>query len=237
MKFNKKKVFALSLAVCLIAILSFSTLAWFSDDDSVTNKFQLADSTQNPDNIFSIDVLEKIDGNGDGDYEDEEDSVVDEGDVPDGGYTYEEILPGSKLSKEPIVVNTGAYDQFVRVKVTVDNADTWTALLAGYGITDLTTIFDGYSEDIWTRYDEPTVSADGKKITYVYYLDRVLTPDEQETLFTHVTIPTQFTQQDMAHFVGGMFTMDIVAQAVQAENIADNAYDAFAIVDRDQPFA
>ena len=66
MKLNKKKVFALALAVCMAAILSFSTLAWFSDSDSVDNKFQIADSTQQPDKIFSVDVREKVDIDGDG---------------------------------------------------------------------------------------------------------------------------------------------------------------------------
>ena len=31
MKLNKKKVFTIALAICLIAILSMGSLAWFSD--------------------------------------------------------------------------------------------------------------------------------------------------------------------------------------------------------------
>ena len=42
MKLSKKKVFALALAVCLIATLSFGSLAWFTDNDSVTNEFKVA---------------------------------------------------------------------------------------------------------------------------------------------------------------------------------------------------
>ena len=57
---TKKKLFTLAIAVCMIAILSFSSLAWFSDDDTVTNKFQLATSTEDKDDIFSVDVLEGI---------------------------------------------------------------------------------------------------------------------------------------------------------------------------------
>jgi predicted ribosomally synthesized peptide with SipW-like signal peptide len=34
---NKKKLLSLALVVIMIATLSFSTLAWFSDSDSVTN--------------------------------------------------------------------------------------------------------------------------------------------------------------------------------------------------------
>ena len=36
---NKKKVFAVALAACLIAIVSFSTLAWFTADDAIDNTF------------------------------------------------------------------------------------------------------------------------------------------------------------------------------------------------------
>ena len=44
MKLSKSKVVALALAVCLIAILSMGSLAWFTDDDSVTNDFYIAGS-------------------------------------------------------------------------------------------------------------------------------------------------------------------------------------------------
>ena len=233
MKLNKKKVFALALAVCMVAILSFSTLAWFSDSDSVDNKFQIADSTQQPDKIFSVDVREKVDIDGDGVFDPDKDATVDVDDVPNGGHTYEDILPGKKLYKEPIVVNTGAYSQYVRVKVTIDNADTWKALLEKYHL-DLVDVFDGHAEAKWPRYDAPTWSADGKKITYVFYLARVLNPTERESLFTHVMIPKQFTQHDMAHFVAGAFSMNIVAEAIQSEYTGDNAYSAFAVVEQDQ---
>ena len=38
---NKKKVLALALAVCLVAVVSFSTLAYFTDTDTVTNTFTI----------------------------------------------------------------------------------------------------------------------------------------------------------------------------------------------------
>ena len=62
MKLSKTKVVALALAVCLIAILSMGSLAWFTDDDSVTNDFLIAGSEdQNPDDVFSVDVWEDKD--------------------------------------------------------------------------------------------------------------------------------------------------------------------------------
>ena len=59
MKMTKKKVFLAALAVCLVAIISMSTLAWFSDSDQVNNEFLIADSDDNTaDDIFNIDVWE-----------------------------------------------------------------------------------------------------------------------------------------------------------------------------------
>ena len=219
---NKKKVFVLALAVCLIAILSFSTLAWFTDTDEVTNKFHVATSTGNPDDIFSIDVMEKIDTDGDGII----DATVDVGDVPDGGFDYADIYPSAELVKQPIAVNTGAYDQYVRMLVTVDKE--WDTLVGG----DLTATLKGFDANVWT-FDGKT-EANGK-VTYTYYLNRVLPHSDtantgRETLFTHVIIPAELTQEDMATLQNGMFTMDIVAEAVQADNTGDNAKDAFALV-------
>lgn len=222
MKLNKKQVFTLALAVCLIAILSFSTLAWFTDADEVTNKFHVATSTQDPDDIFSIDVMEKIDTDGDGVI----DATVDVGDVPNGGFDYQDIYPSAELVKQPIAVNTGAYDQYVRMLVTIDKE--WDTLVGG----DLTATLKGYDATVWSFGGK---TEENGKVTYTYYLNRVLPYSDtentgRETLFTHVIIPAQLTQEDMATLQGGMFTMDIVAQAVQADNTGDNAVEAFALV-------
>ena len=44
MKMTKKKVFVTALAICLVAILSMGSLAWFNASDTITNKFKIADS-------------------------------------------------------------------------------------------------------------------------------------------------------------------------------------------------
>ena len=58
----KKKVFVVAVAVCLIAILSMSSLAWFSDQDEVTNEFMIStsDDVDDPDGIFSVDIWELV---------------------------------------------------------------------------------------------------------------------------------------------------------------------------------
>lgn len=218
MKLTKKKVFVTALAVSLAAIISMGTLAWFSASDDVTNKFMIADSADTPDEIFSVDVWEYVDG----------DTTTKDQD----GAEYKDILPGGRYHKEPYVENTGAYDQYIRVKVTVNNADAWIAALGnGY---DLGTMFEGHDESLWTRYEVGQYSndANGSYYTMVFYLNKILKPDETACLFNTVVIPTQLTQADMV-FVGGEFDLTILAEAVQTENLGDGvdtAYEAFQAV-------
>ena len=219
MHMNKKKLLSLSVVIIMIAILSFSSLAWFSDADEITNEFMIADSESEPDEIFSVDVWEDVDEDG-------------EPDVDQDGHTYENILPGGRYYKQPYVENTGAYDQFIRVKVTVNNADAWIAALGnGY---DLGTMFEGHDESLWTRYEPGVYNGTENTYTMTFYLNKILEPDAKEILFTHVVIPSELTQNDMA-FVGGSFTLNIVAEAVQTENLGDGvdtAVEAFAVLDQ-----
>ena len=62
MKLNKKKVFVAALAICVVAILSFGTLAWFTAEDTVENSFKVttSDDVGTPD--FSLVLFEhKVD--------------------------------------------------------------------------------------------------------------------------------------------------------------------------------
>ena len=211
---NKKKLFSLALAVIMIAILSFSTLAWFNDSDSVTNEFHIAtsDDPTDPDDIFSVDIWEN----------------TPEGDKDQDGHSYDDILPGSNLKKEVNVENTGAYDQYIRVVVTLNNANAWVDIL-GYGY-DLGTIFEGHDEALWD-YSVGTHDRANDQLIYVYYLNRKLAPQETVSLFTNVKIPTFLTQEDMAKLNGG-FELTVRADAIQTENLGEGvvtAQQAFAV--------
>ena len=220
MKMNKKQVFTLALAVCLIAILSMGSLAWFSDEDSIKNDFMIAGSDDDTaDEIFSVDVWEN----------------TPDGDKDQDGYEYKDILPGDELKKEVYVENTGYYSQYIRVTVTVNNADAWIAALGnGY---DLGTIFEGHDETLWTRLEVGTYNGTNNTYTMVYYLNKTLAANETACLFETVKIPSQLTQQDMV-FVGAGFELTVVADAVQTENLGidttdniNDAYQAFQVVE------
>ena len=236
MNMNKKKVVVVALAVSLVEILSFGTVAWFSAEDKVTNKFMVATSDDGPDSIFSVNLFERVDTDGDGILDDEND--YDDIIWSPEGYEYKDILPGDDLGKKPTIRNTGSYDQYIRVKVTINNASVWKGIFTKYGLT-LDNIFLGHDEAEWTRNDaEITEDATDDTMTYVYYLDRILEPHKDggvdAYLFTSVKIPTQLTQEDMDAFtyVGDHheFALDIKVEAVQTEHVGENAIEAFDTV-------
>lgn len=217
MKLTKKKVFVTALVLCLIATASMGTLAWFSAQDSVKNDFMVATSdADTADEIFSIDV-----------YEYTKNSPNNK--VPSGD-SFTDILPGDVLKKEPHVANTGYYDQYVRVIVTISDATAWiNAVGEDFAIQEMFVGFDGTK---WNNISKD-IAGSTDTITYVlYYTDKLASGDDI-TLFTDVKIPTSLTQAQAAAFnadsVPG-FSITVKAQAVQTANVGDNAYAAFQTV-------
>lgn len=232
MNMNKKKVLVAALAISLIAILSFGTIAWFNATDSITNTFKVADSDDSdtqPD--FSVNVFES-------------------NDTEDDGILFEDVLPGAQLAKDPTVENTGDYSMYTRVIVTLSNADEWIAASMKYDLvsdSDETAVHYTILEELvvindtyWIRYDAPTYTAGttttDSTLSYVYYYNAVVAADAQTVpVFTTVTFPTQLQQEDMDYGTGADFTITVKADAIQSENIApttptanrNEAYNAF----------
>lgn len=213
MKMNKKKVFVTALAVCLIAILSFGTIAWFNASDTVVNKFKIADSDNDGTPDFSVDVWEN-------------DSTDPDNKKDTDGVTYEDILPGDVIAKNPTVENTGDYDQWIRVYVTFDEFSKIEAACIEHGISsDLRDWLD-VDTSAWTADNDATVVANDK-VTYVYYYNYRLAKDQTAVLFNNVTIPGAFVQADM-QYVSGDFSITVKAEAIQADNTGETAQKAFA---------
>ena len=223
MKLNKKKVFTLALAVCLIAILSMGSLAWFTDDDSVKNDFLIAGSDDDTkEEIFSVDVYEKYGSDGNGAEE-----------KYDAGINYKDILPGDELVKKAYVANTGYYDQYIRVTVTLSDATAWlNAVGIDFKIEDALVGFDATK---WGKI-EKVIEGETDTITYVLYYNGILDGDDEDndtpndtnviTVFQGIKIPESLTVEQAVAFRGG-FTIDVKADAVQTENLGDNVCDAY----------
>lgn len=134
---QKKKVLALALAICLIATVSFTTLAYFTDTDSVTNTFT----------IGSIEIETK------------EDFIQESTLIPVGSNETPEDDPNF-VEKKVYVANTGENPAYVRTFVAIpaalDNAapkgplhihdvntDKWTKIKVG------TTDIGGVSHNVY----------------------------------------------------------------------------------------
>ena len=236
MKDMKKKILAVALAVSLIAIISAGSLAWFSDTDRVDNTFKIANSDDtDPDDIFSVNVYEYPEP---GATEKEEE-----------GIEYTDILPGDQLYKEAHVENTGYYDQYIRVTVTITKANVWAAMLGDdFNDETLAALFEGFDAEMWDMENSTsTFSEADDTITVVLYYNGILygsaaveadnTKTSDITVFNAVNIPTPLTQEQ-AIAMGETFTINIVADAIQTENVGvtaetpagQEAYTAFTYV-------
>ena len=200
----KKKIVSLALVASLLALVIVGgTLAYFTDTESATNTFVVG----NVDITLSEPAWQ-------------------------GGATstIQNIQPGITYAKDPTVKNTGINDAYIRVNVTLNKWAEFAAAGAKHRITDLTTIFDGYDEDVWSLAGEPVVDAVNNTITYSYYYDtRLKNTDDAIVLFESVTIPAAFDNYDM-HSLRPNFALTVTADAIQADGFDTPAL-AFAAFD------
>lgn len=207
---SKKKLLSLAAVAIMIAILSFSSLAWFTDNDSAANDFQIGGAgTGKEDDIFSVDVKENVDG---------EEQPVDKMDFAD-------VLPGDSYKKEAYVSNTGAYEQYIRVTMTVTD---WKLIKDVVTINmddrfnDSWHIYGGQArveDDILSDYSNTVLDEDGSLVVTMY-LNKKLQPGETVDIMDYVEISAEATQKDFAAeaFADG-FQITFDADAVQTENI------------------
>ena len=137
-------------------------------------------------------------------------------------------VPDVEYAKDPVVTNIGEKDAWIRVDVTLSDAAAFTAAAAKHQITDLATIFAGHDETKWTLAGEPVYNNKNDTLTYSYYYNTVLAVDKStEALFTSVTIPAEFDNEDMKEIVAD-FTIDVTAHAIQTADSYNTVADAFA---------
>ena len=143
------------------------------------------------------------------------------------------------------MANTGFYDQYVRVIVTISNATAW--INAVGEAFEIEGVFEGFEADKWNHITKD-IAGETDTVTYVLYYKDILDGTDTAndatsgttgdiTLFTHVNIPNSLTQDQAATFKGG-FSIDVKAQAVQTENVVpagtaaeDAAWAAFKTVE------
>ena len=137
-------------------------------------------------------------------------------------------VPDVEYAKDPVVTNIGENDAWIRVDVTLSDAEAFTAAAEKHNITDLATIFADHDEEKWTLAGTPVYDDEANTLTYSYYYNTVLAVGEStEALFTSVTIPAEFDNEDMKE-IGADFTIDVTAHAIQTADSYSTAAGAFA---------
>lgn len=204
----KKKSLALIVVASLMiaSIATALTLAYFTDAKTATNTFTVGNveiDLEEP-NWQQPGVDDKV-----------------------------KINPGVPVDKDPFVTNTGANDAYVRVKVILSNASAFKAAAAKYSITDLDTIFGGHNSGgkagAWARANIIDNTA-ANTLTYVYnYNETLAKDDETNYVFTTVTLPSVFDNEDL-QALEGTFNIKVVAEAIQTDGFLDAAA-AFAALD------
>ena len=114
---SKKKIISLCLVVCLLATAIGGTLAYFTDTDSEKNTFTVGN--------VDIDLTETNKINGE--------EVT--------GNAFENLMPGTEITKTPVVTNNSSEAAYVRVVVRATNQEELYALLDKYDEAD---IFKGW---------------------------------------------------------------------------------------------
>lgn len=164
----KKKVTAIALAVCILAVAVIgATMAYFTDTDSKTNTFTFGK--------VDIDLTEKS-------IEDKEKGVKAGTVGTDGGITYDKVLPGLVYSKIPTVtVKNDSLDAWVIITATVPTVYDWDGLFNNTVSTDFTMV------------KKPV----GDNTVYYFYANAAVTAGRSVTPFTEVKINPALTQDDV----------------------------------------
>ena len=231
---SKKKIVALALAVAMLAVVIVgASLAYFSDKTVVA---------KNTFTVGKVDIkLEEhvVDENGK-----KTDDVTETGNndiVDDFGYF---LVPGKTVDKDPFVtVIKGSEDCYVRLKVTLNNADKFLEIyrtVDGLNLAEALKFFsytpaaqegattepepvEGYNTTDWeaVNLDMSAYNENEKTITVIFNYKNIVEKNADEDtvlpyLVTSVKLPEWVTNAQAALFTEG-FEVDIVAEAIQAE--------------------
>ncbi len=210
---TKKGILILAASVVTTAAIAVGgTLAWFTSGDEVKNTFTVGKV-----NISLEEPKVVKDGN---DWFKTDEMVTLVNGVK--GNTYQDIYPGAVLPKEPIVkVEKGSEDCYVRMLVMVDNWDKMSAAVKDY----YTGIMKSFDNNGWKYVTNYTYGANNSKemfvMNYTSMISKNTTADTSITApFDKITVPTWVNQQDVSALKESGFTIDIVAEAIQAKGFS-----------------
>ena len=272
----KKKITAIFLCVALLAIaIVGASLAYFTDTDSATNTFTVGN--------VKIDLIEsKLHRQGSGSsgdttiptpsqtasgmkYVSNGATIFTDDEIKADAANYsayitergKNMVPGKNIAKSPYVINTGANDAFIRIRVMIPsdaNRDYWQARSGGVIESQFctTAITSGEFMHNDRRNDYPIIDSSGrgyvdengvKYDVYTFIRTEPLKPGEMTewNVWNYVGIADEATSANVQKAIDkgailvsedGAMTVNVLVQAdaIQAEGFAD-AKAAFAAFD------
>ena len=271
----KKKLLVLSLCVVLAAIaIAGASLAYFTDTKSATNTFTVGN--------VKIELLEsrfhRQGSGGSGDtsipaptqtasgmkYVSDGSKAFTDDEIKADATKYSEyigergknMVPGKNIAKSPYVVNTGANDAYIRIRVMIPsdaNRDYWQARSGGVIESQFCTTAVTSGEFMHGKRDDyPIIDASGKGYVdengvkydvYTFIRNEPLKPGEMTewNVWNYIGIADEATSANIQKAVDkgailvskdGTMTVNVLVQAdaIQAEGFAD-AKTAFAAFD------
>lgn len=212
---TKSKALLLTLcAVLLVAASMLGTMAYLTDNKTVTNTFT----------VGSVAIkLDEAKANTDG-------SLVENADRVEGN-SYK-LLPGHTYNKDPMVtVLKDSEASYIKMTVTFSEANALDAIFAPTGGANLTSIFNGYDSANWIYKGNTKDETKNTRTYEFWYKQAVGAPTADvalDALFDSITVPGAITNEQLATIEG--MTITVNAYAIQADGFAnaEAAWAAFA---------
>lgn len=207
----KKKTLALLLALVLVFGAAVGgTIAYLTDNDTVTNTFT----------VGKVEItLDEAKVN--------EYGVVDQNAARVKANSYR-LIPGHTYAKDPTVtVLEGSEESYVKMTVTFSNASELDAIFAPNG-ANLTNIFNGYDSTNWIAKGNTEDTVKNTRTYEFWYKDTVAASAgdvKLDALFDSITVPNEITKEQLETIKD--MTITVNAYAIQADGFTAAA-DAWA---------
>lgn len=205
----KKKTALAAAAVALVGMLAVGgTLAWFTDTETATNVVT----------VGSIDVTLSEEGGAD-------DQIV------DGKLTYENVMPGSELTKKVTIENVGDNDAYVKAVITVIPKNNDSKVIPSDLVASNANAikFDGnVAGKTWKLEGDNAVCTLYYSNTQTSSDAIILEKDKVWTLFQKVQIPESWGNA----YENMEFDIQVDVYAIQADNF-DSVAKAFEALEAD----
>ncbi len=208
MKTRNKALLLALCAVLLVCSTIFGTLAYLTDTDKVENTFTVGRVG------ISLD----------------EAKVNEDGKPVEGADRVQKneyhLLPGHTYTKDPTVhIDDDSEEAYLYIKLEIaDNADL-KALLGKYNLSDdLWDLLNNSKKDDWTALAGAVDANNGTGTYLLTYKTTVDGTTADIKLFDSITVPGQFTNEDLAKL--DQFKITVTAYAVQADGF-DTAAEAW----------